>query len=190
EKILNEIMDFYQDPRGKYKEWDLNRIMEQALNLIQNELDKNKIVVQKKWGKIPPVFGDDSQLRHIFYNLFLNSCQVMSQGGVLNLRTFLDKGANRSWVVCEITDTGGGIPLELLHNIFNPFFTTKTLGSGLGLSIVHKIITRHQGEVDIDNRPGKGVSFLIKFPLASETQHYFKKIKQNGEDNHETNNNR
>jgi two-component system, NtrC family, sensor histidine kinase HydH len=190
EKILNEIMDFSQDPRGKYKAWDLNRIVEEALGLVQKELDDCKIVVQKKWGQVPPVFGDDRQLRHVFYNLFLNSCQAMPQGGVLNLRTFLSKGPDRSWVVCEIKDTGGGIPLELLHNIFNPFFTTKAQGSGLGLSIVHKIITRHQGEVDIDNRPGEGVSFLIKFPLAKEAQHHFRKIKINGENNHETDFNR
>jgi two-component system, NtrC family, sensor histidine kinase HydH len=190
EKILNEIMDFSQDPRGKYKVWDLNRIVEEALGLIQKELDDCKVVVQKEWGQVPPVFGDDRQLRHVFYNLFLNSCQAMLQGGVLTLRTFLSKGPDRSWVVCEIKDTGGGISLELLHNIFNPFFTTKAQGSGLGLSIVHKIITRHQGEVDIDNRPGEGVSFLIKFPLAKEAQHQFRKIKMNGEDNHETDINR
>jgi len=186
EKIINEIMEFYQDPRGKYKEWDLNRIVEQALGLIQKEIEQNNIVVRKTWGRVPPIFGDDSQLRHVFYNLFQNSCQAMPQGGNLILRTFLEKGANRSRVVCEIIDTGGGIPLELLHNIFNPFFTTKTLGSGLGLSIVHKIITRHQGEVDIDNRPGEGVSFLIKFPLAKEIQPFIK-IKKNGEENHESN---
>jgi signal transduction histidine kinase len=189
EKILNEIMEFYEDPRGKYKEWDLNRIVDQALGLIQKEIDKNKITIQKSWNRLPAIFGDDSQLRHVFYNLFQNSCQAMPHGGQLTLRTFLDKGTLKSWVVCEIRDTGGGIPLEHLHNIFNPFFTTKTLGSGLGLSIVHKIITRHQGEVDIDNRPGEGVSFLIKLPLAEENQH-LKKTKTNGEENHESDLNR
>ena len=99
----------------------------------------------------------------------------MPQGGQLTLRTYLTKEPDRSWVACEVKDTGGGIPPELLHNIFNPFFTTKDHGSGLGLSIVHKIITRHQGEVDIDNRPGEGISFLIKFPLAKDVQQLFPK---------------
>jgi signal transduction histidine kinase len=189
EKILNEIMEFYQDPRGKYKEWDLNRIIDEALGLMQKEIEKNKITVHKDWAPLPAIFGDDSQLRHVFYNLFQNSCQAMSDGGKLSLRTFLDQGPASPWVVCEIKDTGGGIPLELLHNIFNPFFTTKTLGSGLGLSIVHKIITRHQGEVDIDNRPGEGVSFFIKLPLADETRP-IKKNKTDGEENHEPDLNR
>lgn len=190
EKTLNEITAFSQDPRGKYKECDMHRIIEEALGLIQRELDEGRIVVHKEWGKIPRVFGDPRQLRHVFYNLFLNSHQAMSQGGLLTLRTFTTKETDRSWVVCEVKDTGGGIPPELLHNIFNPFFTTKDHGSGLGLSIVHKIITRHQGEMDLDNRPGKGVSFLVKFPLAKEAQKYFGKFKNTGEENHATTTNR
>jgi two-component system, NtrC family, sensor histidine kinase HydH len=181
EKILNEINDFSQDPRGRYKDWDLNRIVREALGLIQRELDESGIRVDKKWGKVPEIFGDHRQLRHIFYNLFLNACQAMTKGGTLTLRTFLSKETDRSWVVCEVRDTGGGIPPELLHNIFNPFFTTKDQGSGLGLSIVHKIITRHRGELNIDNRPGEGVSFLVKFPLAREAQNYFRKLKPMGD---------
>ena len=175
EKILNEMMDFSQDPRGEYREWDINQIIEEALGLIQRELDDSRIVVEKNWGKIPKVFGDQRQLRHLFHNLFLNSCQAMPKGGQLTIRTFLTKEAERTRIACEVRDTGGGIPPELLHNIFNPFFTTKDHGSGLGLSIVHKIITRHQGEVNIDNRPGEGVSFLIKFPLPKDVHHYFEK---------------
>jgi two-component system, NtrC family, sensor histidine kinase HydH len=190
EKILNEMTDFSQDPRGRYKEWDLNRIVEAALELIQRELDDAQVKVDKRWEKIPKVFGDHRQLRHVFYNLFLNSCQAMSNGGTLSLRTFLVKESDRSWVVCEVKDTGGGIPPELLHNIFNPFFTTKDYGSGLGLSIVHKIITRHQGEMNIDNHPGEGVSFLVKFPIAKEAQNYFRKFKTMGEEDHETLTNR
>jgi two-component system, NtrC family, sensor histidine kinase HydH len=190
EKILNEITDFSQDPRGNYKEWDLNQIVEDALGLIQRELDEGNIKVEKQWGKVPKIFGDNSQLGHVFYNLFLNSCQAMSQGGLLTVRTYLDKGPDRVWVTCQIKDTGGGIQPDVLHNIFNPFFTTKDHGSGLGLPIVHKIVTRHNGEVDIDNRPGEGASFLIKFPTAKEARQYLRKIKIMGEENHETDINR
>jgi two-component system sensor histidine kinase HydH len=190
EKILNEITDFSQDPRGRYKEWDLNRILEEALELIHRELDEGQVKVGKTWGKIPNVFGDLRQLRHVFYNLFLNSCQAMSKGGTLSLRTFLAKESDRPWVVCEVKDNGGGIPPELLHNIFNPFFTTKDQGSGLGLSIVHKIVTRHQGEMNIDNRPGEGVSFWVKFPIAKEARNYFRKFKTMGDEDHETLTNR
>ena len=186
EKTLNEITDFSQDPRGKYKDWDLNRIVEDALGLIQRDLDEGDIKVEKQWGNVPKIFGDNRQLVHVFYNLFLNSCQAMPRGGLLTVRTFLEKGPDRDWVTCQIKDTGGGIQPDVLHNIFNPFFTTKDHGSGLGLPIVHKIVTRHNGEVDIDNRPGEGVSFLIKFPTAKEARQYLRKNKIIGEENHET----
>jgi signal transduction histidine kinase len=190
EKILNEIMDFSQDPRGNYKEWPVNRIVEEALGLIQRDLDEAHIRVRKELGNIPKLFGDSRQLVHVFYNLFLNAWQAMPQGGELTIRTCVKKEPERSWITCEITDTGGGIPPELLHNIFNPFFTTKVHGSGLGLPIVHKIITRHNGEVDIDNRPGEGVSFLVKLPTAKEIQQFFPKTKLNGEKKNETDINR
>jgi two-component system sensor histidine kinase HydH len=190
EKTLNEITDFSQDPRGKYKDWDPNQIVEDALGLIQRDLDEGDIKVEKQWGKVPKIFGDNRQLVHVFYNVFLNSRQAMPRGGLLTVRTFLEKGRDRDWVTCQIKDTGGGIQPDVLHNIFNPFFTTKDHGSGLGLPIVHKIVTRHNGEVDIDNRPGEGVSFLIKLPTAKEARQYLRKNKNIGEENHETDINR
>ena len=190
EKTLNEILDFSQDTRGQFKEEDLNQIVEGALDLIRRELDENRIVIQKELNPLPRVYCDGRQIRHVFYNLFLNALQAMPHGGVLGIRSELSKGSDPGWVTVEIRDSGGGIPPELLHNIFNPFFTTKASGSGLGLSIVHKIVTRHYGNVEIDNRPGEGVSFLIKLPLLKESQSFFRKFKFNGEESYEKNFNR
>ena len=190
EKTLNEILDFSQDTRGQFKEEDLNQIVEGALDLIRRELDENRIVVQKELNPLPRVYCDGRQIRHVFYNLFLNALQAMPHGGVLAIRTEISKGSDPGWVMAEIRDTGGGIPPELLHNIFNPFFTTKASGSGLGLSIVHKIVTRHYGNVEIDNRPGEGVSFSIKLPLLKESPSFFRKFKFNGEESNEKNSNR
>ena len=190
EKTLNEILDFSQDTRGQFKEEDLNKIVEGALDLIRRELDENRIVIQKELNPLPRVYCDGRQIRHVFYNLFLNALQAMPHGGGLGIRTELSKGSDPGWVTVEIRDTGGGIPPELLHNIFNPFFTTKASGSGLGLSIVHKIVTRHYGNVEIDNRPGEGVSFFIKLPLLKGEPSFFRKFKFNGEESNEKNSNR
>ena len=190
EKTLNEILDFSQDTQGQFKEEDLNRIVEGALDLIRRELDENRIVIQKEMNPLPRVYCDGRQIRHVFYNLFLNALQAMPHGGVLGIRTELSKGLDPGWVTAEIRDTGGGIPPELLHNIFNPFFTTKASGSGLGLSIVHKIVTRHYGNVEIDNRPGEGVSFLVKLPLLKGSPSFLRKFKFNGEESNEKNFNR
>ncbi len=190
EKTLNEILDFSQDTQGTFKEEDLNHIVGGALELIRRELDENRIAVQKELNPLPRVFCDGRQIRHVFYNLFLNALQAMPHGGVLGIRTELSKGSDPGWVTVEIRDAGGGIPPELLHNIFNPFFTTKASGSGLGLSIVHKIVTRHYGKVEIDNRPGEGVSFFVKLPLMKESSTFYRKFKFNGEESNEKNLNR
>jgi two-component system, NtrC family, sensor histidine kinase HydH len=190
EKTLNEILDFSQDTQGKFKEEDLNQIVEEALELIRRELDESRIAVQKELNPLPRVYCDGRQIRHVFYNLFLNALQAMPHGGVLGIRTEGSKGSDSGWATVEIRDTGGGIPPELLHNIFNPFFTTKASGSGLGLSIVHKIVTRHYGNVEIDNRPGEGVSFFIKLPLLKGSPSLFHKFKFNGEESNEKNINR
>jgi len=190
EKTLNEILDFSQDTQGQFKEEDLTLIVEGALELIRRELDESRIVVQKELNPLPRVYCDGRQIRHVFYNLFLNALQAMPHGGVLGIRTELSQGSDPGWVTVEIRDTGEGIPPELLHNIFNPFFTTKASGSGLGLSIVHKIVTRHYGNVEIDNRPGEGVSFFIKLPLLKGSPSFFRKFKFNGEESNEKNFNR
>jgi len=190
EKTLNEILDFSQDTQGQFKEEDLTQIVEGALELIRRELDESRIVVQKELNPLPLVYCDGRQIRHVFYNLFLNALQAMPHGGVLGIRTELSQGSDPGWVTVEIRDTGEGIPPELLHNIFNPFFTTKASGSGLGLSIVHKIVTRHYGNVEIDNRPGEGVSFFIKLPLLKGSPSFFRKFKFNGEESNEKNFNR
>ncbi len=187
EKILNEITAFTQDPRGHYQEWAFNPILEGALHLIARELKDHNITVQTEWGNVPKVFGDSRQLIHAFYNLFFNALQAMPEGGLLSVRTFVKKEAGKTWVAGEVADTGGGIPPELLHNIFNPFFTTKVHGSGLGLPIVHKIITRHYGEVDIDNRPGEGVSFVVKLHSAKEVLRHLQNHQPRGEKKHEKN---
>jgi signal transduction histidine kinase len=89
----------------------------------------------------------------------------MGSAGRLAIRTGYEAG-KRPNVWCEVSDTGTGIPPHLLHNIFNPFFTTKDSGSGLGLSIAHKIMTRHQGEISVANKPGVGAAFTVKLPLT------------------------
>jgi two-component system, NtrC family, sensor histidine kinase HydH len=101
--------------------------------------------------------------------LFLNAKQAMKQGGTLIVRTHLvHTEQNLPNVKVEVTDSGGGISLDILHNIFNPFFTTKAQGAGLGLSIVHRIIKRHHGDIEIDNKPFMGASFIMTFPIFSE----------------------
>jgi signal transduction histidine kinase len=92
--------------------------------------------------------------------------QAIGKEGNLAVKTSCREQGERKVIQVEVSDTGGGIPLEVLDNIFNPFFTTKQDGTGLGLAIAHKIVTQHRGEIEVVNHPGVGVTFLIRFPLS------------------------
>lgn len=176
ERTLNEMLDFSSDARGHFEEHDLNQIIEQSLELLERELVENNVEVRRELGKgLPPVYCDDRQIKHVFLNLVLNAVQAMGPNhGRLTMRTFSVMREGKQFVAGEVSDTGGGIPMEVVHNIFNPFFTTKDAGSGLGLSIVHKIVTRHFGQVEVHNRGEEGASFLVTLPAAEEGRAYLK----------------
>ncbi|BEQ15425.1 GAF domain-containing protein [Desulfoferula mesophila] len=176
ERTLNEMLDFSSDARGHFEEHDLNSIIEQSLELLERELAENNIEVKLELGQgLPPVYCDDRQIKHVFLNLILNAVQAMGPDhGRLTLRSFSVMREGKQFVAGEVSDTGGGIPMEVVHNIFNPFFTTKDAGSGLGLSIVHKIVTRHFGQVEVHNRGSEGASFLVTLPAAEEGRAYLK----------------
>ena len=116
------------------------------------------------------VVADAQQIRQALINIISNSEQAMEKSGgkELYMRTRLDREGGRA--VVEISDTGGGIPAEILENIFNPFFTTKVKGTGLGLAITNKIVKNHGGEVEVVNREGAGASFIIRLPLHETEQ--------------------
>jgi signal transduction histidine kinase len=115
-------------------------------------------------------------MKQVFWNLFINAAQAMSDGG--EIRVHLGKGnawegagfplppqsKGKEWVKISIADSGGGIPLEEKDKIFEPFFTTKESGTGLGLSIVHKIIENHNGLIKVESEVGRGSTFLIFLP--------------------------
>lgn len=176
ERTLNEMLDFSTDGRNHFEEHDLGQVMNDTLALLGRELRESHIEVERDLiSGMPPVYCDDRQIKHVFLNLFNNAIQAMGKdGGTLLLRTFAITREGKQFVAAEISDTGGGIPKELVHKVFNPFFTTKDSGSGLGLSIVHKIVTRHFGQVEVHNREPQGASFLITLPAAEEGRAYLK----------------
>jgi signal transduction histidine kinase len=175
EKTLRDVLDFSRDPLEHYTRQDLNAVVRESLYLLKREMSDGNIgiVMELKEG-LPEVFIDKRQIKHVFYNLFLNAFQAMEKGGKLSVKTYLTMVEDLPFVACDVTDTGPGIPPDVLPNIFNPFFTTKDAGSGLGLSIVHKILSRHRGEIDVYNRPEGGATFTVKLPSALEAGIFLK----------------
>jgi len=114
--------------------------------------------------KVPEISVDPDQIRQVLWNLVSNAVQAMGGGGKLTMVSRPASGGEGDGVVFLVGDTGGGIPHDVVHNIFNPFFTTKPKGTGLGLPIVHAIVQNHGGTIQLDNREGEGVTFSVFLP--------------------------
>ena len=166
EKLLREILDFTGENLSYYGDHDMAKLIEDTLILVQRDLDANKIKVVKEFAQLPRLHCDDRQMKQVFYNLFQNAVQAMARGGTLTIRTFPVERPDGLYAAAAISDTGGGIPMEVLHNIFNPFFSTKDYGTGLGLAIAQRIISRHYGQIEVNNEMGKGVTFIVSLPVA------------------------
>jgi signal transduction histidine kinase len=144
---------------------DINAEIQDVLGMFREELAERGIVKEVDLSKeVPEIAGDPDQLRQVIWNLLSNAVQAMGEGGKLMLVTRPASEDEGDGVVFLVGDTGGGIPHDVVHNIFNPFFTTKAKGTGLGLPIVHSIVQNHGGAIQLDNREGVGVTFSIFLP--------------------------
>ncbi|MBM4300168.1 MAG: GAF domain-containing protein [Deltaproteobacteria bacterium] len=166
EKLLREILDFTGENLSYYGDHELAKLIEDTLILVQRDLDGYKIKVLREFAQLPRLHCDDRQMKQVFYNLFQNAIQAMSHGGTLSIRTFPVEKSDGLYAATSISDTGSGIPMEVLHNIFNPFFSTKDYGTGLGLAIAQRIVSRHYGQIEVNNEIGKGVTFIVTLPVA------------------------
>jgi PAS domain S-box-containing protein len=184
--IIRELLQLSVATDFKPKEEDLNGLVERSLWLINAESVAAQINVVRKLGAdLPPVMLDRSKMEQVLINLFLNALQAMSQGGVLTVTTrhrrfgedlnltgpaFTQFKAGDLVVIAELQDTGEGIPEDHLPRIFDPFFTTKPtgVGTGLGLSVVKKIMDLHGGVIDIRNGPLGGVVVTLMLRAAPE----------------------
>lgn len=134
----------------------INEIAEATLQCFP--LDRLKVVNNLR--PVPPVKGDPDEIQEVFINLIQNASEAMPSGGTLTLKSYRDDGH----VVVEITDTGKGIPAEIREKIFDPFFSTRHEGVGLGLSIVYRIVREHGGDIKVESEVGKGTTFKLLFP--------------------------
>jgi len=169
ENILTDIFNYTHDESITFKECNLRKILEDSLSMTQSRINAGGVKLVKEFPEeIPQIHGDYHQLRQVFSNLINNAYQSMKGQGMLSLRLHSIAKNGASYIRVEVEDTGGGIDPQNLHNIFNPFYTTKDSSLGLGLPIVHKIITSHRGQIEVDNQPGIGVNFIITLPASEK----------------------
>jgi signal transduction histidine kinase len=168
--LVNELLDFARPSDPKLEFEDINTILDGMILLVSTETKKKQINILKNYASdVPLVQIDREQIKQVFLNVLLNAIQATAENGriMVKTRAFIKPGGE-SYAQVEFTDTGCGIPGEHLEEIFNPFFTTKSTGSGLGLSISHQIVQDHRGYIDVESQLNKGSSFFINLPVKQD----------------------
>ncbi len=161
-KIVENLRSFSRMDEGKQKLTNINECILSALSLLEHLL-KEDIVLEKKLNNLPQTLASPGQLNQVFMNIIVNAIDAVSGNGKISIETSFTKNK----IKISITDTGKGIPDDIINNIFDPFFTTKEIGkgTGLGLSISYGIIQDHGGDIKVKSH-NKGTTFIIELPIA------------------------
>ena len=171
ERLNRIVVDFLFAVRPmdtKLEDRDLNGIVHDLLEFVRFELDEADIEIHEELGEdLPTLELDEKYLKQALLNIVKNAISAMPDGGVLTASSRQQGDV----VVLTITDTGLGMSDEILSKIFEPYFTTKDFGSGIGLTMVYKVAKEHMGDVSVVSQEGKGSSFSISFPVPQREQH-------------------
>lgn len=165
--MVQRLLDFYRPSKGTQGSIHVAALVEEVLTLSSKRLQHAQVTTQVEWeNDLPVIFGVANQLKQVFLNLVLNAIDAMPNGGKLEIRGRVVEKEKR-WLVIDFADTGIGIPPENLDKIFEPFYTTKSNGTGLGLGISHTIVSSHGGQIKIASTTGMGSTFSVWLPIKT-----------------------
>lgn len=168
--IVKELLEFTRQTRHLMQPHSVNQALTRTLFLLENQALFQNIDIEKDLDpSLPLVQADIQQLNHLFMNIILNAVQAMQGKGKLAVKSYFSNNSQR--VGIEISDTGPGIPAEILPRIFEPFFTTKEegKGTGLGLSLAYNIVKNHGGSISTESKPQEGTTFIIELPWVAKS---------------------
>ena len=165
DSIVTQFLKAIRPSRPQLRPENVNTIVEEAVRFFAPELQDRDIVVEQELrSDLPLLQLDRDQMKQAFYNVIKNSVEAMHRHGTLRIRTDLAD----THVIVRFVDTGGGISAENLSRVFEPYFTTKPTGSGLGLLIVRRIVREHGGELSIESSQGEGLTLTIRLPFIDK----------------------
>ncbi|MFC1496554.1 PAS domain S-box protein [Candidatus Margulisiibacteriota bacterium] len=172
--IIKGLLNFSKPAELELKPTNINEVIDFALNMVMSQLQVSNIKIKKMTEEaLPPIMLDDNKIKQVLINIFLNSLQAMTGKGELTVKVFTKENIlinKKKALICEIYDTGAGIPKEKLAHVFDPFFTTKPPGegAGLGLSVSRTIVAAHGGTIKIESEAGKGTKTRITLPIRGD----------------------
>lgn len=165
-EITNQYLELARPPKPAAAPEDLNLLMASVLDFTQGELERAHVRVERDLDpKLPQALADEGQLRQVLINLVRNGREAMAGGGTLRV---CSRAVNGHEVELEVSDSGEGMSGEVRAHIFEPFFSTKSGGTGLGLAVSRQIVTAHGGTLSCESHLGQGTTFRVRLPRASE----------------------
>ncbi len=164
ERLNNIVIDYLFTVRplkAKLMLTNLSKFLDNFIDFILPELNSKSIIFKKNYVNLPEVWLDEKYFKQALLNLVKNSISAIKENGIIEIKAYQEN----NYVYLNIIDNGEGIPENIRHKIFDPYFTTKNYGTGLGLTIVFKIINEHKGEITFSSKKGETI-FTIKLPLS------------------------
>jgi two-component system, NtrC family, sensor histidine kinase HydH len=160
--LVTRFLDFARPLAVRLEKTDLTQVIDQAISDVEKHQPPFEVTIYKNYSpEIPPFFLDGELMERVIYNLLLNAAQASPPNASITVKTRENNGT----VEITVIDRGSGIPPKLIENIFNPFYTTKSSGVGLGLAIVSKIVDEHGGSISVESEPGEGSVFRVYLPF-------------------------
>ncbi|MEW6381485.1 MAG: ATP-binding protein [bacterium] len=169
--LVKELLLFSNPDRFQRRIVDLNATLDQALNLVRNDLYRHKIsLTRESLQDVSPTCVNEERIKESFLNIIVNAIEAMPYGGELRVsaQNFSADSSQAKYVLVRFTDTGVGIPCKIQKKIFEHFFTTKESGTGLGLAAANQIIQAHNGYIEVQSEVNKGTTFLLYIPVSKE----------------------
>jgi two-component system NtrC family sensor kinase len=164
-EIVRGMLEFSRQNPPRKDISNVNEILLGTLELLENQASFQNIrIVKRLDGQLPPIELDQNKIKQVFWNIMLNASEAMPEGGTLTLSSRCSP--DKKTIEIEFKDTGIGIEKSDIEKLFDPFFSTKTGGTGLGLAVSYGIVNQHQGKILVESQPGHGTAFTIFLPVA------------------------
>ncbi len=172
--IIQGLLEFARDREPQKVPTNINTIVKKSLQILKNEFYIHHITIEQELGKnLIQVSLDENQIEQVLVNILINAIHAIDKNGTISIKT--STKALHDNLKIEISDNGCGIAKEQIDKIFDPFFSTKASGTGLGLAVSYGIINNHQGSIKVDSKPGQGTRFTITLPVLPSNDRDVKK---------------